>query len=116
MTAIRLAELEARFVKILPPDAAGHAVFQTDVPIAEADGVLFLCPTCFRANGGRVGTHSVLCWRPHVPQDRSPTPGRWELVGTGLGNLSLSAGSSSIHLQSGCGAHFFVRDGEIASA
>jgi hypothetical protein len=85
--------------------------------IDDADGVQFLCPTCFVANGrSDVGTHSVICWRPRVPADVSPKPGRWEFVGSGLSNLTLVAGSSSIFLQRGCGAHFFICNGEVSGA
>lgn len=81
--------------------------------VEDADGVLFLCPRCFKANGGSVGTHAVLCWRPRVPADVDPKPGRWEFQGTGLDDLTLVAGSSSILLLGGCGAHFFIRGGAI---
>lgn len=81
--------------------------------LEEADGVQFLCPKCFAANNGPVGTHSVICWRPRVPPDVLPNPGRWEFQGTGLGDLTLVAGSSSILLTAGCKAHFFVRNGGI---
>lgn len=86
------------------------------VPFAEADGILFLCPKCFIANNGPVGTHSVLCWRPHVPQTMSPKPGRWDFQGTSVEDLTLVAGSSSVLLTGGCCAHFFVRNGEIVGA
>jgi hypothetical protein len=81
--------------------------------IADADGVGFLCPKCFKTNGGRVGTHAVVCWRPRVPPDVDPKPGRWEFVGTGLDDLTLVAGSSSVLLSGPCGAHFHVRGGAI---
>lgn len=81
--------------------------------IDEADGVFFLCPTCFVANRGPVGTHGVLCWRPRVPAGVDPGPGRWEFHGTGLDDLSLVAGSSSVLLRGGCNAHFFVEAGAI---
>lgn len=81
--------------------------------LAEADGVIFLCPKCHATNGGPVGTHSVICWRPRVPPDVDPKPGRWEFQGTGLGDLALVAGSSSVLLMGGCNAHFFVRGGDI---
>jgi len=80
----------------------------------EADGVGFLCPVCFEENGGPVGTHAVICWRPHVPSHVDPKPGRWEFAGTTLDDLTLVAGSSSVLLRGGCGAHFFVRSGRIA--
>ena len=81
--------------------------------ISEAQGIMFLCPKCFVENRGSVGTHRVLCWRPCVSQDVPPVPGRWEFSGTGYEDLTLTAGSSSILLQGGCGAHFFITNGEI---
>lgn len=85
--------------------------------LAEADGIRFLCPKCFEANGkSDIGVHSIVCWRPRVAADWVPGPGRWEFLGTGLDDLTLVAGSSSIALQGGCAAHFFVRVGEIVNA
>jgi len=81
--------------------------------VAEADGLELLCPKCWTANAGPVGTHHVLCWSPSVPLDVAPGPGRWNLVGTTIDDLSLVAGSSSVALQGDCNAHFFVKAGEI---
>lgn len=108
---MRLTDLEPQFLK---REDSHHFRF-IDV-MAEADGVEFLCPKCFAANSGRVGTHAVICWQPSVPQDTSPTPGRWTMEGTGFNDLTLVAGSSSILLKSGCEAHFFIRAGEIVMA
>ena len=103
-----LQELNAKFLK---REDSHH--FREVETLAEADGITFLCPKCFAANNGSVGTHSVRCWAPSVPQDTSPTPGRWEMRGTGLADLTLVAGSSSVLLTGGCNAHFYVRDGAI---
>lgn len=108
---MRLAELEPEFLKITSPRE--HKRVEA---ITEADGIIFKCPKCFEANGGTVGTHSVICWRPHVPTDRHPKPGRWQFVGTGIDDLTLAAGSSSILLTAGCEAHFFIRNGEIVGS
>lgn len=106
---MKLADLDPTFLKLLKPDEW----LMTDV-LAEADGVQFLCPKCFAANGNSpVGTHSVVCWKPSVPQDVSPKPGRWELYGTGYDDLTLVAGSSSVQIIGGCAAHFHIRNGEI---
>lgn len=105
---MKLRELDAKFLK---RDDSHH--FHFVETIGEADGVEFLCPKCFAANGGPSGTHAVICWSPSVPQDTSPTPGRWQLQGSGLDDLTLVAGSSSVLLKGGCGAHFFVRSGAI---
>jgi hypothetical protein len=73
---------------------------------------MMLCPKCFDDPPvGRIGTHSVLCWSPTVSQDHDPKPGRWNLVGTSIDDLTLVAGSSSVLIQGGCDAHFFVRNG-----
>ena len=105
---LNLKALEASFLKLIPDNS-----FETVDSINDADGVMFLCPKCFVANKGPVGTHSVICWRPHVPQDVHPIPGRWGFLGNGIDDLELKAGSSSVSLTTGCKAHFFVRDGII---
>lgn len=103
-----LRELEAKFLK-----SVDARVSQEVDLLIEADGVQFLCPKCFRANKGSIGTHHIRCWSPEVPQDTPPTPGRWNMVGTGIDDLSLVAGSSSVALTSGCMAHFYVKNGKI---
>ena len=85
--------------------------------IEDARGVQFLCPVCYAANGGPVGTHGIVCWSPAVPLSVPPGPGRWELLGTGFDDLTLRnpARSDSVALtgKGGCHAHFFVRGGRI---
>lgn len=109
---MRLAELEPTFLMRI--DDAHWKMLDK---IEGADGVQFLCPLCFSNNGNRrEGVHSVVCWNPSVPQTTSPIPGRWEMRGTGYGDLTLVAGSSSVLITSGCKAHFLIRDGEIHMA
>ncbi len=90
------------------------------IALAEASGVKFLCPKCFAANNGPVGTHAVICWSRSrgVPDDATPGPGRWRLDGTGLHDLTLNAdlpsGARSVLLIGGCGWHGFVTNGEAA--
>jgi len=111
---MRLTELEPQFLKWIDDKHWRHGVGDVDVSIQEADGILFLCPVCFVTNKGPIGTHSVICWRPRVPMTTPPGPGRWEFSGTGYNDLTLTAGSSSIHLTGpGCGAHFHITNGEI---
>ena len=107
---MRLTDLDASLRKLTSTDRCTHSEIQD---VASADGVLFQCPKCFVALGGAVGCHYVLCWSPKVPDDVVPKPGRWNLVGTSLADLTLVAGSSSVLLVGGCAAHFFVRNGEI---
>lgn len=82
--------------------------------LESADGICFVCPKCLAENQmKRPGVHSIICWRPRVPQTTDPKPGRWEFLGTGLTDLTLRAGSSSILLTGGCNAHFFIESGVI---
>jgi hypothetical protein len=108
---VRLTDLGPKFLTVTTPLGS---FFTDGTDIAVADGLLFLCPVCFKTNAGPIGTHSIICWRPRIPQTIGPTPGRWEMLGTGFDDLTLRAGSSSVFLQGpGCGAHFFITNGEI---
>lgn len=108
---MRLNELSPQFLK-----CEDSRSWRCVAMRSEADGIKFLCPKCFAANGGPVGTHSVICWQPSVPEEVRPGPGRWTMQGDSYDELTLVAGSSSIKLESGCMAHFFVTKGEIKSA
>ena len=125
---MRLSELDPFFIrrdirhelKLVEVDGVVKEVMgdvEYHIPVdgpAESDGIMFLCPKCFRDNGGAKGTHRVLCWRPKVPPEVDPKPGRWEFQGSGIDDLSLVAGSSSILLNGpGCQAHFFISGGAI---
>jgi hypothetical protein len=106
---MKLTELDPKFLKRVDD----HNFNETDL-ISEADGIMFLCPVCFKNNNGSKGTHSIICWQPHVPQTTNPIPGRWNFLGTGYDDLELQAGSSSIFLEKAdCAAHFFIRNGQI---
>jgi hypothetical protein len=121
---MKLTELEPNFLRreIRPchvgaPDChtlSEHTEHEYYLPatFAVADGIEFLCPKCSDGKGP-IGVHMVICWRPRVPAGVAPGPGRWEFTGTGLDDLSLVAGSSSIQLEGGCAAHFFVTNGAI---
>lgn len=107
---MRLRDLEAEFV-IRVDDSRRQR--DGEISLTQADGVMFLCPVCYGANAGPVGTHSVLCWfRGKVPDHETPGPGRWDPSGCGIDDLTLSP---SVHLQgSGCGWHGWVRNGDAA--
>lgn len=102
-----LRDLKTRFI-VLTDDRGSH---RTTRSIDKADGIRFHCPKCFETTG-----HELICWRPRVPQTIDPKPGRWEFKGSSLDDLSLVAGSSSVHVTGGCQAHFFVRGGRIEFA
>lgn len=107
---MKLADLKPKFLKIV------HASVWRITTLEDCDGIQFLCPKCFVANYGPMGTHSVICWKPHVSQTIPPISGRWNFEGTSVDNLSLKAGSSSVLLNSGCQAQFFVKNGMIEAA
>ena len=107
---MRLTQLEPQFVKRLEAGSFRHVD-----ALADADGIYFVCPICFVTNGGLVGSHSILCWRPTVPLDEFHRgPARWQFHGTGYADLTLSP-SVLLPGDDGCKAHFFVRAGEIIS-
>ncbi len=86
--------------------------------LEEAQGIEFLCPKCFVANGGEVGTHAVVCWSKSrgVPDKATPGPGRWVLRGTAYSDLTLDAEpgkSRSVLLLGGCAWHGFITNGDV---
>jgi hypothetical protein len=110
---VKLTELEPRFLRRVEEE--GSIYHRDVVSIGEAEGVMFLCPKCFQANGERIATHFVICWSPKVPPEAVPGPGRWELVGTGFADLTLRAGSSSVQLLGGCNWHGFITNGDVST-
>ena len=103
-------ELKPKWLKIID-----SKTFNFTGPLEGCDGVMFLCPTCFKKKGGPVGTHSIICWKPHVPLSEHFTgPGRWKLVGASEDDISMVGEPlSSVLLQGGCDAHFTVSNGQI---
>jgi hypothetical protein len=116
---MKLTDLEPQFLRYRK-DKEGRQLSQPVESIAEAHGVCFLCPKCFAANGGPEGTHMIRCWSRSAgtPDDASPGPGRWKLVGTGFTDLTLEADppskKHSVLLLGGCKWHGFVTKGEAA--
>lgn len=106
-------ELEACFRKFNPEDESSSRV----ETLAEADGVEFLCPKCFRSNkNSRVGVHTIICWFVgKVPNWLSPGPGRWIPSGTSLEDLTFVKDKDhprcSVQLLAGCKWHGFVANG-----
>ena len=111
---MRLLDLDPSFLKIASED---YRTYQQVSTLAEADGIVFVCPQCVKKLGGRPGAHSIICWRPSVPQREGLTgPGRWQFEGNDLVDLTFVAGSSSVLVGGGCQAHFWIRNGEIVFA
>lgn len=88
---------------------------ESSISIPEADGVMFLCPTCFRKNGGAIGTERVIVWfrgRPAVPASALPGPGRWVATGSSFDDLTLQPSVNVDHEH----WHGFVTNGEVTNA
>lgn len=108
---MRLAELEGQLYRY-----AGDKTFTPVKTVAEADSVMFLCPACFAANNGSVGTHSIRVdfASKGVPADvairnANDQPVWWNATGAGLGDLTLTP---SIQLLHDCQWHGFVTNGD----
>jgi len=118
---VRLVDLDPRFIRY-QRTAAGRVSFIAVQSIAEAQGVRFLCPKCFAANGGARGTHVVICLSRSagVPEDARPGPGRWKLEGAGYADLTLNADppgtARSVQVSGGCNWHGFIERGEARDA
>jgi hypothetical protein len=108
---LKLTDLDPHFLKCTEPNGYDHA--DEIENLAEAEGMIFLCPACFWSNRGAVGTHSMIVWRPSVPRDIEPGPGRWDFAGSGYADLTLHAPSASVQITGGCKAHFFIRNGRV---
>lgn len=114
---MRLLDLDPAFVR-----HNGDGSFEKVETLAEAHGVMFLCPKCFAANGGPRGTHMMICWSRErgAPDDATPGPGRWRLDGTSLSDLTLNAEppstARSVQINGGCNWHGFVTSGATSEA
>ena len=104
---MKLTELEAEFVQLTSQKGS----FRRVESLADAQGVLFLCPKCFADNKGPVGTHSVICWFRGVSPEIDPAPGRWQATGTSMDDLTLSP-SVWLSGEGGCGWHGWVKQGD----
>jgi hypothetical protein len=112
---MRLSKLNAQLITRHTLD--GRITHGPAASLADADGILFLCPKCFRENNGPVGTHSCICWFVgKVPDSAEPGPGRWNPTGTGIEDLtfvpSLGHEHCSVKLNGGCEFHFNIVNGE----
>ena len=87
---------------------------------ASTDRVSFLCPACYRANGGKVGTHRIgidfiggrTPDKDCVHNDKGQ-PVRWTASNDPLATLTLSP---SIQIIGGCTWHGYVRNGRSEDA
>lgn len=118
---MKLTDLEPQFMHWDPanwPDKEGTRSIQQVDTLGEANGLIFICPKCLAANNlQRIGVHSVECWNPDVPLGNGlPGPGRWSFKGSNYSDLSLEGVKGNSVKLEGCGAHFFITNGEITGA
>lgn len=102
MEPIPLEKLEAKLVRL--GDAEDYEPAEN---VTTAQGMVFVCPGCYRKNGGIEGTHSILVWFSFrgVPVAMTPGPGRWRVSGSNLKTLSLQPSVN-------CGCwHGFIKNG-----
>jgi hypothetical protein len=94
-----------------PPGPDPEPRPETSIDLGRAQGVMFLCPTCFVRNKGPVGTESVLCWfnGRGIPAEALPGPGRWIASGTSFDDLTLSP-SVNVDKEHW---HGFITNGEV---
>ena len=81
-----LHKLDAEFLTHSPTG------FHRGPNIVDAQGIVFLCPSCYRKNGNSdVGVHSVLIWFADlgVPEEAFPKP-RWNVTGTSMADISIT--------------------------
>lgn len=99
-----LRELEARFLKLKENGFIHNVAFE------EAQGIEFLCPSCFIKDNGPIGTHWIICWFADrgVPDNVFPGPERWPVSGTGLDDLTLNP---SILI---CDYHGYIINGQVS--
>lgn len=99
---MKLTDLEAQFHRLTLNDGIEYVD-----ELADAQGVMFLCPL------GHDHMVDVLFRNRGVPDAATPGPGRWDVSGANLSDLTLSP---SVHLPGvGCGWHGWIRNGEVIS-
>lgn len=103
---MRLVNLQPKFLII---ERSNASRIETDT-FEQAQGVLFLCPKCFVRSGA--AAHSVVCWFDGraVPDGEIPEGKRWNVDGSGYGDLTLV---EHIVLAGGCRWAGKIRRGVI---
>jgi hypothetical protein len=117
---MRLTELEPEWVRYETKADGYNSVREWTIPVnslSEAQGMWFLCPACFKANNGSVGTHSIdvtFSGRGALDSQgshgKTDKPTRWNVSGSGFDDLTLAP---SILIEGGCKWHGFIVKGEV---
>ena len=105
-----LRELEAKWIRHID-DRVSEYVDDFEL----ATGIEFLCPVCFRRNGGPVGTHITRCWFAErgVPPDQAPGPGRWLPSPAATFDTLTFVNPGQRSIRSGSHWHGYVKAGRV---
>jgi len=114
---VKLLELEPQFVRYVK-EADGEYLHHVD-SLAQAQGIQFLCPSCFVRNKGPIGTHLIevaLAGRgvsdSQGSHNRRGKPSRWTAVGSGYGDLTLTPSVLTDPAKPACdGWHGYITNG-----
>jgi hypothetical protein len=100
---VRLIDCEASFIGW---DGDPHFGGYEELPTMQgADGVTFFCPF-----GGKKAC-SIVLWSYDVPASVTPGPGRWEMTGTGLHDLTLHPSVDMSRGSCACKWHGWIKNG-----
>lgn len=104
-----IKDLDAQFLKI---GADNSLIYVYN--IEDAQGIVFLCPKCYLANNGAIGTHSIICWfmGRGVPEELNRESRRWVLEGSSYDNITF--GDAGIFSEC-CKWHGHVENGIAVS-
>lgn len=122
ISTMRIIDLDAEFLTDAK-DIENRQTFKICKTLDGAQGLIMQCPGCAKGkpvveeDGERfvIGVHSIICWfsnpknAPKVPETMTPLPGRWEVSGDSLDNLTLNP---SVWIKDGCGWHGWIKNGD----
>lgn len=115
---MRLTELEPQFMRY---ETSDHEYLREVDSLAEAQGVQFLCPSCFVRNNGNIGTHYIeVTFADRGVLDnqgshnREGRPSRWIVSGTGYSDLTTLPSILIDEAKPACdGWHGHITNGEV---
>lgn len=115
---MKLTELEPQLVRYETKD---HEFLVHVASLSEAQGVQFLCPSCFMKNGGATGTHLIeVSFAEKGVRDnqgshnREGKPSRWSVRGGDISSITLQPSILIDADKPACeGWHGHITNGEI---
>ena len=117
---MKLVQLEPQFVQYFEDETGNHLRHAPD--LGHAQGIQFLCPSCFVRNGGAVGTHLIEASFTGTgvldhqgSHNRKGEPSRWTASGSMYVDLTLRPSIQIDAAKPACdGWHGFVTKGDVA--